>query len=50
MKVVKTRTDLMKKSDYSKRYDLSRPTIDKKIKDGSLHVERIGTTDYIKIK
>lgn len=40
----------MKKIEYAKRFNLSRPTIDKKINDGELHVERIGTTDYIKIK
>lgn len=50
MKKITIRTDLMKKVDYAKQYNLSRPTIDKKINDGDLQVERIGTTDYIKIK
>lgn len=50
MKKILIRTDLMKKIDYAKQYGYSRPTIDKKINDGELHVERIGTTDYIKIK
>jgi len=44
------RDDLMKKIEYAKKYNLSRPTIDKKIEEGKLVVERIGETDYIKIK
>ena len=49
MKRITVRNDLMKKSEYSKKYGLSRPTIDKRINEGSLHVERIGTTDYIRL-
>lgn len=49
MKRITIRTDLMSKSEYSKKYLISRPTIDKMIKDGELCVERISGTDYIKI-
>ena len=44
------RNDLMKKKEYSIQYGISRPTIDKMIKDGDLCVERISGTDYIKLK
>lgn len=50
MKKILIRTDLMKKIEYAKQFNLSRPTLDKKINDGELPVERIGNTDYIKIK
>jgi hypothetical protein len=50
MKKVIVRHDLMKKIEYAKKYNLSRPTVDKKIEEGLLVVERIGETDYIKVK
>lgn len=50
MKRVIIRDDLMSISDYSKKFNISRPTIYARIKDGLLVVERIGTTEYIKIK
>lgn len=40
----------MNKQEYSKQYGISRPTIDKKIKDGELVVERISGIDYIRLK
>ena len=43
------RTDLMSKSEYSKKYGLSRPTIDKKIQQGALAVEVISNVEYVKI-
>jgi hypothetical protein len=49
MKRITIRTDLMNKSNYSKKYMISRPTIDLKIKNGELAVERIDGVDYIKI-
>jgi hypothetical protein len=48
MKRVIIRTDLIKKSDYSKRYSINRVTLDKMIQDGVLVVERISGTDYIR--
>lgn len=50
MKRITIRTDLMSKSNYSKKFMVSRPTIDTKIKAGELSVERIDGVDYIKIK
>jgi len=50
MKRAIIRTDLMSKSDYSKSFNISRPTIDNKIKEGALVVEIISGTEYIKIK
>ena len=49
MKRVTIRTDLISKSNYAKKYMVSRPTIDTKIKNGELSVERIDGTDYIKL-
>lgn len=49
MKRITVRNDLMSKSDYSKKYMVSRPTIDTKIKNGELAIERIGKIDYIKL-
>jgi len=43
------RTDLMSKSEYSKQYRMSRPTIDKKIENGELVVEVISGVEYVKI-
>jgi len=50
MKRITIRTDLMSKSNYAKKYMISRPTIDVKIKSGELAVERIDGVDYIKIR
>lgn len=49
MKKVKVRKDLISKSDYAKRYNKSRPTIDKMIESGLLEVEEISGIDYIKL-
>lgn len=49
MKRITVRNDLMSKSNYSKKFLISRPTIDTKIKNGELSVERIDGIDYIKI-
>jgi len=50
MKKIKIRNDLMKKTEYSKKYGINRVKIDKMINDGELSVERISGTDYIKLK
>lgn len=50
MKKIKIRTDLMSKSEYSKKFNLSRVTIDKMIESGTLSVEEISGIHYIKIK
>jgi len=50
MKRMIIRTDLIKKSDYSKKYAINRVTLDKMINDGSLVVEQISGTDFIRIK
>jgi len=50
MKRITIRTDLMSKSNYAKKYMVSRPTIDTKIKNGELAIERIDGVDYIKIR
>lgn len=44
------RKDLISKSNYARKYLVSRPTIDKMIEFGELSVERIDGVDYIKIK
>ena len=44
------RKDLMKKSDYSKKYGISRVTLDKKIQDGEIPVEHISGTDYVRLE
>ena len=49
MKRITIRKDLMSKSNYSKQYNISRPTIDQRIKDGLLAIERIDGVDYIKL-
>lgn len=49
MKRITIRKDLMSKSDYSKKYSISRPTIDKMIDAGKLLVEEISGTHFIKI-
>ncbi len=40
----------MSKTDYSKKYNVSRPTIDKMIEEGKLVVEQISGTDFIRLK
>jgi len=50
MKRITIRKDLMSKSDYSKKYFINRVTLDKKIDEGEIPVERIGKTDYIKLE
>ena len=47
MKRIKVRTDLMSKSEYSKKYGINRMRIDSLIDEGKLSVERISGTDYI---
>ena len=49
MKRITIRNDLMKKSNYAKKYNVSRPTLDKLIENGELNVERIDGVDYVKI-
>jgi hypothetical protein len=49
MKRITVRNDLMSKSNYSKKFMISRPTIDSRIKDGTLAIERIDGVDYIKL-
>jgi len=39
----------MSKSEYSKQYGISRPTVDKKIENGELVVEVISGVEYVKI-
>ena len=39
MKRITVRRDLMSKSNYAKKYNVSRPTIDKKIRDGEITIE-----------
>ena len=50
MKKILIRKDLMKKSDYSKKYNINRVTLDKMIENGDLAVEQISGTDYIRLK
>ena len=50
MRKAKVRTDLMSKTEYAVKYNVSRVTIDKLISDGKLAVEVISGKDYIKLK
>ena len=50
MRRIIVRNDLMSKSDYSKKYNISRPTIDRLINSGILAVEEISGTHFIKVK
>ena len=50
MKRITIRKDLMSKSNYAKKFMISRPTIDQRINDGLLSIERIDGVDYIKIQ
>lgn len=45
----KVRNDLITKMEYSRMYGISRPTIDRMIRDGELPTETICGVDYIKI-
>lgn len=49
MKRIIKRTDLMSKSDYSKKYGINRVTIDRMIDEGKLIVEEISGKHYIKL-
>ena len=49
MRNIVIRKDLMSKSEYSKQYRISRPTIDKMINEGKLKVEEISGTHFIKV-
>ena len=49
MKKIKIRKDLVSKSDYSKKYSINRPKIDKLIDEGILAVEEISGIQYIKL-
>ena len=50
MKRVIIRKDLIKKSDYSKKYNVNRVKVDQLIQDGKLVVEQISGTDYIRLE
>lgn len=50
MKRVIIRNDLVKKSDYAKKYNLNRVKVDQLIQDGKLIVEQISGTDYIRLE
>lgn len=45
----KIRTDLVTKMEYSRRTGISRPTIDRMIRDNELSTETICGVDYVKI-
>ncbi len=47
---IKIRTYLMSKKEYSTKYKVSRPKVDKMIESGELAVEEISGTHYIKVK
>lgn len=49
MKKVIRRPDLMKKMNFSKQYGINRVTLDKRIKQGLIPVERIDGTDFIRL-
>jgi len=50
MKRVVFRKDLMKKAEYSKKFGINRPSLDRMIDEGKLVVERISNTDYIRVE
>lgn len=50
MKRIIVRKDLIKKSDYSKKYNINRVSLDKMINEGRLVVEQISGTDYIRLE
>lgn len=49
MKKVKVRNDLMSKKEFSVKYGMSRPLIDRMINRGEIPVEHICGIDYIRI-
>lgn len=49
MKRIIVRNDLMSKSDYSKKYNINRATLDAWIKTGKVVVEEISGKHYIKL-
>jgi hypothetical protein len=44
------RNDLIKKSDYSKKYKVNRVKINQLIQEGKLVVEQISGTDFIRLE
>jgi len=50
MKRVIIRKDLMKKSEYSKKYGINRVALDKEIQEGKHVVEHISGTDYVRLE
>ena len=50
MKRMIIRNDLIKKSDYSRKYKINRVKLDQLIQDGKLVVEQISGTDYIRLE
>lgn len=50
MKRIIVRKDLMKKQEYSKKYEINRVKIDQLIQEGKLVVEQISGTDYIRLE
>ena len=50
MKKIIVRNDLIKKSDYSKKYNINRVRVDQLIQDGKLVVEEISGTHYIRLE
>jgi hypothetical protein len=49
MKRVVVRKDLMNKSEFSKKFSINRPQLDKEIEEGKYVVERISNKDYVRI-
>jgi len=49
MKRIIVRKDLMNKKEFSEKYQINRVSLDKKIEDGQLVVERISGIDYIRL-
>lgn len=50
MKRIIIRKDLIKKSDYARKYNINRVKVDQLIHDGKLTVEQISGTDYIRLE
>lgn len=50
MKRVIIRKDLMKKSEYAKKFGVNRVSLDKEIQNGKHVVEHISGTDYIRVE
>lgn len=49
MKKIKVRKDLMSKSEYSKKFNINRVTLNEMINRGELSVEEISGKHYIKV-